>query len=298
MQPERPIDASEEARLDALVRRLRSGAKTGDRDDALVDLVAELRGLDRVSGEALERHVDAVYEAHAETASRRTLVDHFAKRFERSTLFKVLAASVLAHLLALPVVAYVLLAPKPQREPDISFEPVDRSPSPIGEEPRDELDLSDAFNAALLADREYFAAAAALHTDLAARTAITSRLEDLLWMRLATIATLAKDAELAERLASCADVVGAPADEAALLELALDVHVLRPALREAVRDVVAVLAPRVGGVSAARAAAYGLGEGDADAYAGVDPAAFVRFMARHHTVDPELVRRFEQLAND
>ena len=298
MQPERPIDAEEEARLDALVRRLQSGAKTGDRDDALVDFVAALKSHDRVHADALERHVDAVYEAHADTTSRRTLVDHFAKRFERSTLFKVLAASVLAHVLALPVVAYVLLAPKPQRAPDISFEPVDRSPAPVADEPRDELDLSDAFNAALLADREVLEAAAELYADLGAGSNDASRLDGLLWTRLATFAKQTSDAELATCFAGLEDVIGAPADEAALLELALDAHVLRSALREDVREVVRVLAPRVGGASAARAAAYGLFDGDTAAYSGVDPAAFVRGMARHHAVDPELARLFERLAHD
>lgn len=295
MQQERPIDADEEARLDALLCRLHTGAKVGDGDDVLVDAVAALRTHDRVSDEAVERHVDAFCEAHADTTRRRSLVDHFATRFERSTLFKVLAASVLAHVLALPVVAFVLLEREPARTPDIVFEPIDRSPSPIGEEPRDDLDLSDAFNAALLADRAQFEEWAPLLGDLGPRPPFENRLDNLLWTRLATFAGHASDTELTLQLERPADVLGAPADEAALLELALDVHVLRTSMRAAAREVVRVLAPRVGGVSAARAAAYGLFEGATVPYSGVDPAAFVRGTARHRDVDAGVERLFARL---
>ena len=310
MQRERPIDADEEARLDALVRRLQSGGRSGDADDALIDLVAALRTHDRVSDEARERHVDAFYEAHADTARRRTLVDHFATRFERSTLFKVLAASVLAHVLALPVVALVLLAPEPKRStPDISFEPIDRSPVPIGEESRDELDLSDAFNAALLADRERLVGFRAQLIERA-RVASLERVSDaraderlverVLRTRLALLAGRAGDERIAADLAAWrADAAIDLAGDAALLELALDAYALRSSLRAAAAEVALALVPRVGGAGATRARAYGitaaLGVAHDAPYVAVDPAAFVRALEAHTDVDDDLVAAFARL---
>jgi len=313
MQRERPIDTDEEARLDALVRRLHGGERVGDSDDRLVDLVAALRTHDRVSDEARERHVDAFYEAHADTARRRTLVDHFATRFERSTLFKVLAASVLAHVLALPVVALVLLMPEPERRtPDITFEPLDQRPMPIGDESRDELDLSDAFNATLLADRERLVGFRAQLTERA-RVASLERVSDaraderfverVLRTRLALLAGRASDERIAADLSTWrADASIDLAGDAALLELALDAFALRSSLRTAAAELASALVPRVGGSGALRARAYGittdLGAPRGTPYGAVDPAAFVRGLEAHTDVDDELVAEFSSLGTE
>jgi len=267
MHADHEHDPAAEAALDAELARA-----TGD--DAVARLVGALRRHDQVSAAGVERHLDAVYEAHAEVTRRRGPLDFFAARWERSTAFKIVAASLLAHVLALPVVAYLVLEPEVPAPARITFEPAPDEPLLSNEPAADEVDVVNAFDPERLADVARIEAwrAAGFLVARDARLDATP-LERVLRTRLAVLAGAAPVAasELLEARASGARDAGS---ERAIAELALDVELLDPAARPLARRVlVDVLATADGDADfdgvRQRAGAYGLSPAGNAVYTGL-----------------------------
>ncbi|MEZ5980019.1 MAG: hypothetical protein R3F34_17650 [Planctomycetota bacterium] len=148
---DRPLDPEE----DALVRALESHVAGGRSDESFADvdrLRAALRTLDRVERDAVERVVDAAVDEVVLASRRSRTIDFFAAGLRRSPLLRVLAASLVLHLLALPVVAYMVFAPEPEAPYRIEIElPRDLRPA-VAPRPHEELDVERGEAGALLRD--------------------------------------------------------------------------------------------------------------------------------------------------
>jgi hypothetical protein len=278
MHADHEPDPAEEAALDAALARA-----AGDADVAR--LVVALRRHDQASAASVERHLDAVYEAHAETTRRRGPLDFFAARWERSTAFKIVAASLLAHALALPVVAYLVLEPQDEPRARITFEPVLDEPLPPAEATSEDVDVANAFDPERLADLariEAWRSAGALVVRESPEVA--ESLEHVLRTRLALLAGAERAASV-DLLEARARGERDAATERAVAELALDVELLEPAARPLARRVLEdVLAAAAGDAAfdgvRGRARAYGLSSSGHAVYTGLDLAAEAERLVR------------------
>lgn len=128
---ERPSSDREAELADALEQSLRSATPAAsDGTDGLSEVVVRARLLARAEAEECERRGARVarallerLEAGTERPSRRSWAERVRADLADSPLLRVLAASLLVHLLALPAVAWYVFGPEPQAPLRFTFLP-------------------------------------------------------------------------------------------------------------------------------------------------------------------------------
>lgn len=132
--------ARDEQELDALLTRLRAPR---DEKDPLAGFVDAARALDAAPAHTIESCIDAAYEEYAVSTRRVGALEFLAVRLRHSSMLRLVAASIVGHVLVLPVLAFAVFVPDPEPSYTLVFElPSDRPP--VVETPDEGLEALDA----------------------------------------------------------------------------------------------------------------------------------------------------------